>query len=363
MTVSVAATTSTAPIDGDVAAAPMRPTSAEPTGAPPITVSVVVCAYTLDRWDLLAEAVESVASQGHPARDLVLVIDHNDELLRRAAARWPEHVVVPNRFAQGLSGARNTGVAEATGEVVAFLDDDAAAEPGWLDALAPHFADPIVGGVGGTVTPRWLEPAPTWFPDEFLWVVGCSYRGLPEELAAVRNPIGANMAFRRSVLLEAGGFSEDVGRVGAVPIGCEETELSLRTAALGYVVLYDPAAEVRHAVPKGRGSLRYFVQRCQSEGRSKAVVSRMAKQSRASAAEPGGPGAGSGALATEQRYVAKVLPQGVVAGLARAGAIVLGLAVTSLGYAEGRLRRRTTVRPVDAAPKPIAATGSTGAAA
>ena len=316
-----------------------------------LTATVVICAYTDERWELLGEAVASVEAQTFPAQ-LVLVIDHHDDLLARASERWPHHVVVPNRARRGLSGARNTGVAEASGEVVAFLDDDAAADIDWLARMVAHFSRPEVGGVGGSVVPRWLGArgtGPGWFPDEFLWVVGCSYVGLPSDLAEVRNPIGASMAFRRAVLVEAGGFSEEVGRVGAVPVGCEETELSLRAGALGFTVLYDPEAVVHHAVPESRGSLRYFVRRCQAEGRSKAVVSRMAR-----AASAGG--AGSKALATEQAYVRTVLPRGVLRAAARGGAIVLGLVVTSAGYAEGRLRRTSSVNPLAASPRAAVAT-------
>nr|BFF13601.1 hypothetical protein GCM10025699_49040 [Microbacterium flavescens] len=122
------------------------------------TTTVVVCAYTEDRWDDLVASVESV--RGLPeAPEALLVIDHNDALLARSRDRWSDVIVVPNEFRQGLSGARNTGVKLASGDVVAFLDDDATAEPDWLTHLLAPFADPAVAGVGGHATPVWPEGA------------------------------------------------------------------------------------------------------------------------------------------------------------------------------------------------------------
>ena len=155
--------------------------------------SVIVCAYTLDRWDQLVAAVESAADQALGA-EVFVVIDHNTELLTLATHRWPEHVVIPNRFGRGLSGARNTGVGAATGAVIAFLDDDAVAAPGWLASLLAPFDDPTVGCVGGRVEPAWGAAEPAWLPEEFRWVVGCSYTGQPTQEAEIRNPIGASMA-------------------------------------------------------------------------------------------------------------------------------------------------------------------------
>jgi glycosyltransferase involved in cell wall biosynthesis len=246
--------------------------------------------------------------------------------------------VVANRHAQGLSGARNTGVETASGDVVAFLDDDAAAEPDWLARLADAYADPAVIGAGGHVEPLWPAERPAGFPPEFDWVVGCSYRGLPEERAEVRNLIGANMSLRRDVLDDAGGFSSSLGRIGAVPLGCEETELCIRARRLrpGGTILHEPAARVGHRVAPVRTGWRYFRARCWAEGLSKAVVAELA-----------GNDVG---LSSERAYALRVLPGGVLRGLGdaargdlsgalRALAIVAGLAVTAAGYAYGSLRR------------------------
>ena len=306
------------------------------------TASVIICAHTEERWDVMAEAVEAVTAQSPGPLEVLLVIDHNDSLRERAEARWAPPVrVMPNEEGRGLSGARNTGVRHSTGDVVVFLDDDAVPEPGWLSGHLAAYASDRVMGAGGTVTPRWAAPRPAWMPEEFLWVMGCSYRGIPPGEAVVRNPIGANMSFRRQVITTVGGFAHDLGRVGRTPLGCEETDLSIRAHAAfpGATVVMVPGAAVRHLVPAGRTTWHYFRSRCWSEGLSKAVMT-------------GRVGADDG-LASERTYVTRTLPSGVLSGLSdaargrpdglrRAGAIVAGLGFTVAGYVRGKLARRPT---------------------
>jgi len=313
--------------------------------------AVVICAYTLDRWDDLHEAVLSAAAQQPVPDEIVLVIDHNDALLERAGRELGPEVpglrVVANVRRQGLSGARNTALELLDAEVVAFLDDDACADPEWLVRLTAPYVDPAVIAVGGSATPRWSDGAarPVTLPatdgqawGELDWVVGCSYQGQPTSTRTVRNVMGCNMSFRREVFVSVGGFSEDLGRVGRTPLGCEETELCIRatTARPDARVVFEPTARVRHHVSDDRLTWSYLLHRCYAEGVSKAAVSAMVGQDKA--------------LATERGYVTTVLPRGVLRclggavrdggarlrALAGAAAIVGGLSATVLGYARGK---------------------------
>lgn len=307
---------------------------------PPPSTSVVICAYTMDRWTETLDAIDSVVSQESSAGELVVVVDHNPELQERLTAAGVPARVIASEGTRGLSGARNTGIRATTGEIVVFLDDDARARTGWLQALLAAY-EPDVIAVGGAALPEWVAGRPGWFPDEFDWVVGCTYRGSPVTRGEVRNVIGSNMSFRREALDAAGQFEGRLGRVGTGPAGAEETELCIRARRVlpGRRILLDPAAAVDHRVPRSRGRLSYFLRRCFGEGRSKAILAGLA-------------GTGD-ALETERAYVRRVLPAGVLRGLReardgdpngarRAAAIVLGLAATTAGFAWGRL---TGLRP------------------
>lgn len=322
---------------------------------------MVICAYTERRWEDLSAAVQSALEQTERPLEVIVVCDHNGELLARVRAEMPSVLALANEERRGLSGARNTGVRAASGEIVAFLDDDATAAPDWLERLLEPYQDDRVMGVGGAVEPLWPSARPSLFPAEFDWVVGCSYRGLPTRRSPVRNPIGANMSLRREVFATVGGFLTDVGRVGTWPLGCEETELCIRVRRRipRSVIVYEPRARVRHRVTDERLRWRYFGARCYSEGLSKAVVARHA-------------GSHDG-LASERSYATRTLPRGVArgladaalrgdgAGLGRAGAIVAGLGITTLGYAVGRLGRRMSDSAAVAVRSPEV-TPATGAA-
>lgn len=305
-----------------------------------LSTTVVICAYTMLRWEQLIAAVGSALAQTPAPHEVLVVVDHCPELedVARGTFGHPHVTVLANEGRRGLSAARNTGLAHARGEVVAFLDDDAVADPGWLAAHGRHYGDTAVIGVGGLVVPVWEGRSPGWFPAEFGWVVGCSYRGQPTRTGPVRNPLGANMSFRRAELKAVGGFATNLGRVGDSRAGCEETELSLRATSAfpGSHVVFEPAAVVWHNVPVSRGTWTYFRSRCWAEGVSKAGMRRMV--------------ASPGALVTERAYAGRVLPRAVgrylaeavrerdAARAARAGAVVAGLGTTTLGFVVGRLR-------------------------
>jgi glucosyl-dolichyl phosphate glucuronosyltransferase len=307
------------------------------------SVTVVVCAYTKDRWVTLRRAIDAALNQINFHDELIVVVDHNDALLARCHEYLGDFTVLPNRRNRGLSGARNTALDEAHGSIIVFLDDDAIPLNGWLDALRAPYVDKQVYGVGGFAKPRWLSGQPEWFPEEFLWVVGCSHPGLSTGPYPVRNLVGANMSFRKEAFDNVGGFAEQMGRIGERLFGCEETEFSIRLAQANphAIILCEPSSKIEHHVTQQRAYLGYFIRRCWAEGISKAEVSRRVGRSRA--------------LSAERHYVLRVLPKGIWNGLhnsvggdlwgvARSLAIVLGLAATAAGYGAG-----TVCRPLMAA--------------
>lgn len=301
-------------------------------------ISVIVCTYTDRRWDLLLEAISALQTQTLRPHQIVVVVDHEPALLQRATTELDGVLVMPSAGPRGLAGCRNTGAQAATGSVVAFVDDDAIAEPDWLERLSDPYEDERIVAVGGAVLPQWARSRPAWFPPEFEWVVGCTYRGLPEARAPVRNLIGANMSFRREVF-EHLDFFPGLGHAGGRSLGGEETDFCIRLAETfpARQIMYEPAARVRHHVPPDRARFAYFLRRCYNEGLSKGVLSRRV-------------GSRAG-LASERAYVRAILPAAVMYALAdvvrmrrpasvfRVVATVTGVAAATSGYVLSRVRR------------------------
>lgn len=332
--------TETATAVGTATATGVNGTTGRPAPASPaLTVSAVVCTHDLARWDDLVRCVGSLRNQTVTPTEVVVVVDHNPSLLERATAELDGVVVVPSAGPRGLSGARNAAIDTARGDVVAFIDDDAHADIDWVERLLAAYGSDDVMAVGGAVLPQWASARPGWMVEEMDWVVGCTYRGLPEVRSGVRNLIGANMSFRRQVLLDVGGFDSGLGRQGDDGAGCEETEVCIRARQQNPdgTVVFEPAARVWHHVPADRATWSYFVRRCRAEGRSKAGVSQRT-----------GPDA---ALASERAYVARTLPLAVARsltrtvhrqphGVRRAASVVVGTALVASEYARGRLAQR-----------------------
>lgn len=317
-----------------------HPLPLEDTGPAAIPVSVVICCYSSARRQMLGEAVSAVLRQLGSDDELILVVDGNEVLQRDLQDAYGASVtLLPNRFRRGLAGARNTGLQAASGEVVVFLDDDAVLHPDALGDARSAFADSTVTALGGAVHPSWhAGRRPAWFPPEFGWVVGCDYRGLPPDGAAIRNPIGAAMAVRRSELAGIGGFCDELGRVGSLPAGCEETMMGIELARRdpGARIIRRTGFAVSHAVPADRTTLSYFARRCFHEGRSKATLARLC---------------GSGpALRSERAYTTRTLPSGMWRARrypVRVVALAFGLLSTTAGYLTGlaiAMLRRQGVR-------------------
>jgi glucosyl-dolichyl phosphate glucuronosyltransferase len=292
-------------------------------------LSVVICCYTAARWTQVLRVVDSALEQiAGPGDEIIVVVDHNDELLTDLCSTLPRPIIlIPNTFARGLSGARNTGVERSVNDVVVFVDDDAVLTPGALDGARQAFDDASVIAIGGAVDADWQPgSAPDWFPAEYGWVVGCDYRGLPSCGDQIRNPIGAAMAVRRTALNHIDGFSTRLGRVGDLPAGCEETLMGvqLRAEFPEKRIIRHTAFRVAHHVSADRATWRYFIRRCYQEGRSKASLTRIS--------------GGQAALSSERSYTTRILTSGAWKARRnprRVLALIAGFIYTASGFAVG----------------------------
>ncbi len=240
-------------------------------------VSVVVCEHTMDRYEDCREAAESVLGQTHDAVELVLVSDGNEAVCEAFASDFgdrAEVVVHCNDENVGLLESRNNGAEAASGDVVAFLDDDAVAEETWIAELVHVYETRHVPAVGGHVEPIWVAEEPRFLPEEFYFLIGATHRGFADGPGEVRNTNGSNLSFRREVFQDLDGFNPEIGgRKGDANLQGGETELCARLQQeYGHGVYYTPAARVGHKVFAYRASLTWLLDRAFWQGYSKRAM-------------------------------------------------------------------------------------------
>jgi GT2 family glycosyltransferase len=311
----------------------------------PNDVSVIICTYSQDRWDDLVEAVESIHQQSAHCRELIVVIDHNNQLFIQVREQLPGVIAIENQGSQGAGEARNTGAFAATGSILAFMDDDAIALPDWLEQLCAGYTDSRVIGVGGFLEPLWTRSRPGWFPREFDWVVGGSYEGMPTVTATIRNIWTGNLSVRSEVFKVINGFRIGFGKVGRHS-NPEDTEFCIRALQQfpDGCWRYIPEAKVLHRVPQSRATFSFFLRRCYYEGTGKAsLVSLVGSQMGTN---------------IEWKYTLQTLPKGVLhgfsdtlfradlGGILRSGVIIIGLSFTTVGYIAGTVESRIKKTPV-----------------
>ena len=242
-------------------------------------VSVVVCTHELERYDDFSEAVASVLGQRYEPVEVVIVVDGNERVAGRAREEFgdrPNVGVHCNETNRGVAASRTKGARLATGDVVAFIDDDAVAEPGWVAELVAAYDREDALAVGGRMTGEWLAGRPRYLPDEFDWLVGVTHRGFAEAGEEVRNTFESNISFRRDVFLELGGFDPSLGPTAEEYRHSEGAELGIRLRdGYGRGVVYAPDAVVRHKVFEKRTRLGWLLARAIEQGVSKRRLERL----------------------------------------------------------------------------------------
>lgn len=240
------------------------------------TVSVVLCTYALEDYEHFREAAESVLEQTYDQVELVVVVDGSEAVFEAVEADYSDRedvVLSLNDENVGLLESRNRGAELASGEIVAFIDDDAIAEPDWLSELVDTYQRRDALAAGGRMAPLWVAGEPP-LPVEFYWLVGVTYRGFPTEETEVRNTFGSNLSFRREVFLDLEGFDTAIGgRKGDKNLQGGETELCARMEATsGEGVWYNPDAVVGHKVFDYRTEPRWWLERAFWQGYSKRAM-------------------------------------------------------------------------------------------
>jgi glycosyltransferase involved in cell wall biosynthesis len=245
-------------------------------------ISIVLC--TLNRAHYLRSALASIFDQGETrwSYELLLVdncsTDETPEIGHKLAERGLLRYVHAPKL--GLCHARNDGWRAARGEIVAYFDDDALAEPGWLDAIAEAFSQtPMPGVVGGKVIPIWEAERPTWLSDGIaLSLTIVDWSPVPKDIPDVRTEwlVGANMAMPRHVIEEVGGFDPRLDRIGTNMLSGGDVHIQQQIIDRGYRCFYQPDMAIRHLAAKSRLNQPWFERRYYWQGISDAVMTLIA---------------------------------------------------------------------------------------
>lgn len=229
-------------------------------------ITVVLCTY--NRCRSLAKALDSVAASTLPGSVEweVLVVDNNSsdqtrEVMGEFCCKHPGRFRYLFEPQQGLSNARNAGIREAHGDILAFTDDDVTVEPTWLQNLTAPLHNGEWAGSGGRVRPECTLLPPRWLSLEeghSLGPLAIFDRG-PNPCDLTEPPFGANMAFRRQMFEKYGRFRTDLGRCADKLLSNEDTEFGRRLLAAGERLRYEPSAVVYHPVPESRLQKKHFV--------------------------------------------------------------------------------------------------------
>ncbi len=252
------------------------------------SVSVVVCSH--DRLDYVRACMDSLARQtvGCDGFEIILV-DSGSPAPVAAAMRQIADDTPNARLVRldlpGVSLARNEGARAASGDYVAYIDDDAMAMPDWIEqiqhVLAEHDCRPVV--LGGKVVPVWEDTLPDWWPTSLRGVLSIiehdgsgEYR--TKAVPAKLEPYGVNMILRRDVMLQQGGFAETLGRLGLVLQSDEEVQLAWRLQNAGFSAIYDSRVVVRHSIQAKRFNVEWLLARLYWQGASTVRTRRMLGQ-------------------------------------------------------------------------------------
>jgi glycosyltransferase involved in cell wall biosynthesis len=243
-----------------------------------ITVSVIICSH--NRADLLCGAIRSLMNQtvSDEAFEIIVVdnasTDGTKEMVRRES-RQLMNLIYVHEPRLGVSKARNRGWSMARGSYVAWLDDDAKACPGWVEAVIRRFdsdKEGLIGELGGKISPIWGAPPPDWISDSMrrsLTIL--SWSETPRFLEKNEWLAAANIAYRKSTIQACGGFNESLGRIGNTLLSGAENDLGNRIRASGMKSYYDPGMAVEHYIHPERLRQDWFYERSFGQGLSEVI--------------------------------------------------------------------------------------------
>jgi glycosyltransferase involved in cell wall biosynthesis len=246
---------------------------------PGIKISVVICTY--NRASYIQDAMDSLYHQSIDKQqyEIIVVNNNSSDNTVQVCEEWiashrDAQYSFYNEAKQGASYARNTGAAIAKGSLLCFMDDDAIAEPDYLERIIRFFEDhKDAGGLGGRIIPKYIPSEPNWMSYYVSSMVGnFDYSPTVAVFSPNKYPLESNMIIRKIDFDAIQGFNVDLpGVVGTLRIGGEGKDFFLRLKALGRVIYYDPAIKVQHVVETAKLTKEYMYRVASGMGRGEKV--------------------------------------------------------------------------------------------
>jgi len=239
-------------------------------------LSIVITSYTTDRLKDIFELLDSIKAQAYPRIETNFVVERSVELLDKVKAyamsnNIPNFKALFNDGESGLSAARNVGIKQAQGDIIAFVDDDVVLFPDWAEQMVKAYNNDSIIGVTGPAFPSWEDPSMSWFPEEFYWIISCTAWTGWKEVREVRNAWGHSMSFRKDAFEQAELFLNNYGYHKGPT--AEDNEFSFRIKTItGKKLYYYPDIKVWHKVHKYRLSTEFIKERSYWIGYSRRML-------------------------------------------------------------------------------------------
>lgn len=240
--------------------------------------SVIISTYSLNRYDDLIELINNIQKQTYSDFETIIIIDENKQLLEKIKNYIQKNQlckmkIIYNSDNKGLSHSRNIGIENSSGDILAFIDDDAIPDENWVKSLIEIFdSDDDIGAMTGHIIPEWEHKSMAWFPKELHWMISCSYTLTPTVKQEVNRGFGTNMAFRRDIIHKVGIFATNIGINKKKWIGGEDTDMFLRVKNAGMKVVFEPKVIVKHKIYNYRIKIRNIIKRAFNGGFSVAMM-------------------------------------------------------------------------------------------
>ena len=240
-------------------------------------VSVIICTYDINRFLDFMDAINSLLNQNYNDIEIIVVVDGDDNLYDKILKCQSFIVgnveILLNEKNLGLSESRNRGIEAASGDVIAFFDDDAVANEDWIKELVRMYDEYDAIAAGGKLIPMWVDGKMDFLPEEYYWLIGATHKGFSSGVAEVRNTFGSNISFKSDVLKNLGGFKGEMGIKGSGVLQGEETEMCVRMRQkFGKGVMYNPDAIVHHKIFTERTKVKFLLKRAFWQGYSKRMM-------------------------------------------------------------------------------------------